>query len=109
MRTPVYLAFAMILAAGSAFAHETGNVRTAPTTSVPSSASTAPMTTAPSRAPTAPTTSAQPSGGGGDQGFALGPSAVPIAPHPSTPHPHGPDSPQSGVPGTQDPSQLGGR
>ena len=58
------------------------------------------VTTAPSaRAPNGLTIDQ----GAGSPGMA----AFPAAPHPSTPHQHGPDDPQAGVPGIQDPSGQG--
>ncbi len=107
MKTFTVLALSIILASGAAIAHETGSVSAAPATSAQSGVSTAPTMSAQSGVSTAPTPRA-PSGVTIDQGAGVpGRSAFEAAPHPTTPHPHGPDNPQAGTPGTQDPSQLG--
>lgn len=91
MKTLLALALAVSLTSGAAFAQQPDNVFTRP-----GGVSTAPTV----RAPNGITI---------NQGAGVpGMSAVPAAPHPTTPHPHGPDNPQAGVPGAQDPSQLGG-
>ena len=91
MKILATLALSMVLASGAAFAQQTGGTF-APQPGV----STAPTP----RAPTGVTI---------DQGAGVpGASAFGFAPHPTTPHPHGPDDPQARTPGTQDPSQLGG-
>ena len=77
------LAIAAAVTSGAATAQQAGYVHTAPT----------------ARAPKGFTV---------DQGAGVpGLAAFPSAPHPAEPHPHGPENPQAGVPGTHDPSGLG--
>ncbi|WP_424138098.1 hypothetical protein [Roseomonas chloroacetimidivorans] len=78
------LMLAAIMASGTASAQQAGYVNTAPS----------------ARAPNGLTI---------DQGAGSpGMSAFAAAPHPTKPHQHGPDDPQAGVPGIQDPSMQGG-
>lgn len=92
MKILTTLAISLMLASGAAFAQQAGGT----------------LAPQPGGVSTAPTPRA-PGGVTVDQGAGVpGAAASQLAPHPSTPHPHGPVDPQAGTPGTQDPSQLGG-